>query len=150
MGTEQSYPIGTVLTRKKPEGDSLDEVRVVGGGKTLVVTPNQEFGTSVQLDANRARQEYNSDIGDDVRAAQPTYIDPGPSPEQFFSDADPNTERRPEASAWRPNKGEDTRTEIESSTTDTGIPVVKAGELPGAEEEPKEEKPKRATKAKAE
>lgn len=152
MGTEQSYPIGTVLTRKKPEGDALDEVRVVGGGKTLVVTPNKEFGTSVQLDANRARVEYTSDIGDDVLLAQPTYIDPGPSPEQFFAESDTNTERRPEASAWRTRKSEDPRTEVESAKIDTGVPVVGThpdSPLPKAEE-PKEEKPKRASKAKAE
>lgn len=124
MGTEQSYPIGTVLTRKKPEGDNRDEVRVVGGGKELIVTPNKEFGESFQIDANVARRDYNSDVGEDVLLAQPTYIDPGPTPEQVFSQ-DTNTERRPEASAWRTRKSDDPRTEAESSVTDTGVPVVK-------------------------
>lgn len=123
MGTEQSYPINAILTRREPKGDDLDELRVVGGGKQLVVTPSKGFGSNFQLSADVVRKEYESSIPDSVLLQQPTYVNPGPSPEQIFSgeaekgDGLSRTER-----AVR--KSEDPRTEAESSKTDTGIPSV--------------------------
>lgn len=85
MGTQVSYPIGTILTRRNPKGDDLDTLRVVGGGKTLVVTPAEGFGANFDLNAAQARAEYETDVPDSVLLSQPSYVDPGPTPEQVFA-----------------------------------------------------------------
>lgn len=92
MGTQQAYPIGTILTRKKKQEDDLDELVVVGGGKQLVVTSHNGFSGNFQLDAAAARAEYTSDVPDTVYLEQPGYVSPGLTPEQQFAEA---AERNP-------------------------------------------------------
>lgn len=91
MGTETHYPIGTVLTRRDPQDDALDEIRVVGGGKKLVITSNTEFGESFEMDSAVARRDYESDLpGELYTAGRPTYVEPGLSPEQAFAEMERN------------------------------------------------------------
>ena len=99
MGTETHFPIGTILTRRDPQNDSRDELRVVGGGKKLVVTSNTEFGESFEMDSAVVRREYDSDVeSNELYASRPQYIEAGPSPEQVFADmaraAEKETPRR--------------------------------------------------------
>lgn len=79
------YPIGTVLTRKDPQGDFMDEVHVVGGGQQLIVESRKEFSGVHELDMKLARTEYDADIPESVRLERPQVVDPGLTPEQVFA-----------------------------------------------------------------
>lgn len=124
MGTETSYPIGTILTRRNPVGDENDELRVVGGGKELVVTSTKTFGDNFQITGAVARAEYTTDVPDSVLLSQPTYVDPGPSPEQVFNSSQSvgdGLTRSERAAAARASG--DLRAAAEAEKTDTGKPT---------------------------
>jgi len=93
MGIESIFPVGTILKRITPKGDDLDEVRVVGGGRDLVVTSNSGFSGNVPLNAAVVRAEYGADFPDEVYLQRPSYVDPGPTPEQVFAAQDRNEGR---------------------------------------------------------
>jgi hypothetical protein len=86
MGTETAYPIGTILTRREPQGDGRDQLKVVGGGKEeVVVTSNTDFTENFGLQAGVIRAEYEANVDTEgVHLSTPTYVDPGPTPEQVF------------------------------------------------------------------
>ncbi len=87
MGTEVSYPLGTILTRITPQGDGMDTLKVIGAGKSIIVTQVETFGEAFELTPEIARREYQSDgRSGDVNINAPTFLDPGPSPEQVFAE----------------------------------------------------------------
>jgi len=86
MGTESHFPIGTVFKRRKPLDDSLDELRVVGGGNKLVVTSNLEFGQSFELTGSEVNEEYDVDVPPGAELLAPTVnYNTEPSPEEVFA-----------------------------------------------------------------
>ncbi len=103
MGTEMLYPIGTVLTRKDPKGDFMDEVHVIAGGSKLVVESRKEFTGAHELDVSVARNEYDAEIPESVRIERPSVVDPGLSPEQVFA-GEARTERKADEAAGKQPK----------------------------------------------
>lgn len=87
MGTEQIFPVGTILTRKEPKDDNNDKLRVVGTGHEIVVTPHEEFAPNFAIDVKVARNEYTYELpeGTDLQT-QPKPED-SLSPEQIFANA---------------------------------------------------------------
>jgi hypothetical protein len=80
------YPPGTVFKRRKPLNDSLDEIRVVGGGKTLVVTSNLQFEGQQVMDFAVLRTEYLD--GEGAEIPEPVMDDNAKSkmtPEEVFA-----------------------------------------------------------------
>lgn len=121
MGTEQIFPIGTVLTRRKTEGDAWDEIRVVGGGDHLIVTSNTEFTESREMNVMDVREDYEGDIpetaGDEEYSV--TIVNPGLSPEQIFA----KQAREAKARGEEPPKTREGR-----KRTDPPAPTRKGGE----------------------
>lgn len=87
MGTEQLFPIGLVGKRRDPQEDAWDEIRVVGGGESLIVTSNIEFTGSEPLGVQQAREDYEWEDHDseDAVARGIVTLDPGPTPEEVFA-----------------------------------------------------------------
>lgn len=79
------WPTGTILTRFNPQNDPYDKVLVVGGGNEVVIQPADEFGESKAITAELVRREYDIDVPEGGDLPRPTYIDPGPTPEQQFA-----------------------------------------------------------------
>lgn len=122
-----SYPVNTVLTRRDPKGDALDEIRVVGGdSKSLSVTSNTEFGEVIRTNAADLRAEYSTGeinlTGDPLVA--PAYADPGPTPEEVFAQT---TRENPEVR--QPNAGERVEAaEKIAAAAEVAVEVEAAGE----------------------
>lgn len=100
----QPYPTDTILTRKVPEGDAYDRVKVVGvtatkdqplgeewagqAGEGLVVQPDPGFGDNRSVTAEQIRKEFDvesfpEEYEPPVRQRQA----PEKSPEQQFAEA---------------------------------------------------------------
>lgn len=79
------WPTGTVLTRFVKQDDPYDKVLVVGGGNEVVIQPYEEFGESRSISAADVRSQYDIDVPEGGDLPRPTYIDPGPTPEQVFA-----------------------------------------------------------------
>lgn len=124
-----SYPVETILVRRDPVGDPYDRVRVVGSERSsMSITPADAFGEVRPLTSAQATVEYGVEIlaeGGVMNA--PTLTPVEPSPEEVL-----RQQRRdepvtgPQRSAWRPKQGDDPRTLLEGSRTDTGVPSVVA------------------------
>lgn len=112
-----SYPPGTVLKRREPKGDALDEIKVVGGGKdSMSVASNSEFGQVFPLDAATARKEYTAeDEAGEQFLSVPGYIQPGQTPEEIF--AQEQREHPP-----GPNKGREALRRNAETEAVTGTP----------------------------
>jgi len=87
MGTEQLFPIGLVGKRRDKKEDAWDEIRVVGGGDSLIVTSNTEFTGSEPISVQQAREDYEWEEHDsaDAVARGIVTLDPGPTPEEVFA-----------------------------------------------------------------
>ncbi len=87
MGTEQIFPIGLVGKRRDSQDDAWDEIRVVGGGESLIVTSNTEFTGSEPISVQQAREDYEWEEHDseDAVARGIVTLDPGPTPEEVFA-----------------------------------------------------------------
>lgn len=79
------WPTGTVLTRFVKQDDPYDKVLVVGGGNEVVIQPYEEFGESKSISASDVRAQYDIDVPEGGDLPRPTYLDPGPTPEQVFA-----------------------------------------------------------------
>lgn len=84
MGTQTVFPIQTRLTRRVPRGDEYDEMIVVGGGNKVSLQP-VSFGETIELTAGQINAEYEVEFPEGAVLNAPTYLDPGPTPEQQFA-----------------------------------------------------------------
>lgn len=77
-----SYPVGTIFKRRVPKNDSLDEIRVVGGGNALIVTSNTEFGPRLPIPLKELFEEFVDENGDELQ--EPETATRRMSPTEFF------------------------------------------------------------------
>lgn len=81
-----SYPTDTILVRNVPQGDSLDELKVVGSETSrMTVTSNKEFGGVFELTAERASIDYTPKFPEGGNLPAPTHAPIEKSPEEVFA-----------------------------------------------------------------
>ncbi len=85
MGTQSVFPIQTRLTRRTPKGDVYDDCIVVGGGNKVSIQP-ASFGETIEMTAGQINSEYEVEFPEGAVLNAPTYLDPGPTPEQQFAE----------------------------------------------------------------
>ena len=98
-----AYPVGTVFKRRVPKNDSLDEVRVVGGGNALIVTSNTEFGPPMQIPLADLFAEFVDQTGADLQ--EPETDGRRMSPTEVFEKETRDQKQREALAGDPPTKG---------------------------------------------
>lgn len=80
-----AYAIGTVFKRREPQSNATDEIRVVGSGNGLVVTPHQDFGSPYSIDMKTLRSEYVLEDGTELEEPEVETTRSKMSPLEVFA-----------------------------------------------------------------